>query len=195
MKSPLRFLTFAAGLFFLASAALGQSGFIAKPGTFDPDKTGIVTATWSNNIGLPDAGGSNFGLLLQKNGLTSVNAAAGAFIQGVEGITLTILGFDYKNGSHCGAGAPRFNVQATDGFHFMGGCSNATPTGAPAVGWTRVTIDPYNPTQAFPPLTPGATILGITLIFDEGTDQGTGSTLLDNINVNGVYIGKPGNAK
>lgn len=193
MKKSVTVAAFA--MLFMAGSAFAQNGYIAKPGTYDPDNTGIVTAAWSNSIGLPDKGGSNFGLLLQKNGLTSANAASGAFIQGVEGITLTVLGFDYKDGSHCGGGAPRFNVLATDGFHFIGGCGNATPVGAPAVGWTRVTLDPYNPAQAFPVLTPGATILSITLILDEGTDQGTGSALLDNINVNGTYIGKPGVAK
>jgi hypothetical protein len=182
----------------LSASAFAQSGFQAKPGTFDPDKTGIVSAQWINNIGLPDSGGSNFGLAMSKNGPTTTNAAAGAAITGVDGITLTELGFDYKIGGHCGAGAARFDVQATDGFHFMGGCSNSTQSAA-APGWARARINPYNPAQAFPPLTPGATILTITLIFDEGTDTtgvtGAGSVILDNIDVNGTLIGKPGNAK
>jgi len=181
-----------------ATSAFAQSGYQAKPGTFDPDKTGIVTAAWINNIGLPDSGGSNFGLAMSKNGTTATNAAAGAAITGVEGITLTELGFDYKIGGHCGAGAARFNVQATDGFHFMGGCANSTQTAA-APGWARVRINPYNPAQAFPPLSPTATILTITLIFDEGTDTtgvtGAGSVILDNIDVNGTLIMKPGNSK
>jgi hypothetical protein len=180
-----------------SAAASADPGFQAKPGTFDPDKTGIVTAQWINNIGLPDSGGSNFGLAMSKNGTTATNAAAGAAITGVQGITLTELGFDYKAGGHCGAGAPRFNVQATDGFHFMGGCSNSTQSAA-APGWIRARINPYNPGQSFPVLSPTATILTITVIFDEGTDTavtGAGSVILDNIDVNGTLIGKPGSAK
>src|SRR6476619_5378789 len=90
-----------------ASAAFADAPFQAKPGVYDPDKTGIVTAQWINNIGLPDGGGSNFGMLLTKNGPTPTNAASGAVITGVNGIALTELGFDYKDGGHCGAGAPR----------------------------------------------------------------------------------------
>lgn len=179
-----------------AAAAFAGSGFIATPFSFDPDHTGDISAAWSPSIGEPDANG--FGLLLQKNGPTTDNSAAGASIKGVSGITLTELGFDYKNGGHCGAGAPRFNVQASDGFHFLGGCSNGTPMPAPAAGWTRVRIDPSNPAQAFPPIASGATIVSISLIFDEGTDTGpdfTGAVILDNIDVNGTLIGKPGNAK
>lgn len=182
-----------------SAAAFADSGFQAKPGTFDPDKTGIVTAAWINNIGLADSGGSNFGLSLAKNGPTATNAAAGAAITGVNGIMLTELGFDYKIGGHCGAGAPRFNVQATDGFHFMGGCSNSTSSPTPgAPGWTRTRIDPYNPAQSFPVLAPNATILTITVLFDEGndtTDSGAGSIIIDNIDVNGTLIAKPGASK
>lgn len=184
---------------FAATAVFAGGGFQAKPFSFDPDKTGDIAAAWTPHIGLPDSGGADHGLLLQKNGPTTDNAAAGASITGVSGITLTEIGFDYKNGGHCGAGAPRFNVQASDGFHFLGGCSNSTQMpGVPAAGWTRVRIDPQNPGQAFPPIAPGATIISISIIFDEGTDTGpdfTGSIITDNIDINGTLIGKPGNTK
>ena len=179
---------------FTTASVFAQAGYQAKPGTFDPDKTGIVTAAWINKLGLPDSGGSSFGLLLAKDGPSTTNAAAGAAITGVAGITLTELGFDYKNGGHCGAGSPRFNVVATDGFHFVGGCSNGTPSAA-AAGWTRVRFDPNNPGQAFPVITPGATVLSITLLADEGTDVGPGNTIVDNIDVNGTLIEKPGTSK
>jgi hypothetical protein len=39
------------------------------------------------------------------------------------------------------------------------------------------------------------TIEDAKVIFDEGTDDGTGSVYLDNIDVNGSLIGKPGKAK
>jgi hypothetical protein len=177
------------------TSVFAQAGYQAKPGTFDPDKTNIVTAAWTNGIGLPDSGGSNFGLLLAKSGPTATNAAAGAAITGVNGIMFSELGFDYKDGGHCGAGAPRFNVQASDGFHFVGciyGTSIPSPAGA---GWTRVR---FNGAQATPPIAPGAIISTITVIFDEGTDTplaGAGSVILDNIDINGVLIQKPGTSK
>jgi hypothetical protein len=161
---------------------------------FDPDHTGCPRAQWLQGAGLSDANdNTNFGLQLEKNCAININASAGAVLSQVSGITLNSngLGFDIKDGSPCGAGAPRFNVSASDGFHFMGGCANATKSpGVPVAGWTRVAIDPYNPAQAFPVLAAGATINTITLIVDE-----PGKYTLDNIQVNGVFIGKPGAAK
>jgi len=52
----------------------------------------------------------NEGLLLAKTGPTNNNASAGATINGVRGDVLTEVGFDIRNGTHCGAGAPRFNI-------------------------------------------------------------------------------------
>ena len=90
------------------------------------------------------------------------------------------LGFDYRNGSHCSGGAPRFNVSYTtptggDGFSFVGGCGNdSTPTPAPQdlTEWSRVRFQ--TPTEAFPPIPPGSRIQRIQLILDEGTDTPTG---------------------
>ncbi len=53
--------------------------------------------------------------------------------------------------------------------------------------WFRVTFDLTNPAQAFPPVAPGATLVSVTLIQDE-----QGKSVLDNINVNGKRIKKPG---
>jgi hypothetical protein len=176
--------------------------FVGAAGDCGPTAgTDTVDARWVAKEGLPDAGKSDHALLLQKLGDTSNCAGAGATIDGVSGITLTEIGFDYQLDGHCGAGAPRFNVLASDGFHFVGGCAHGTPVGAPIVdaqgdSWQRVRIDPT--TQAFPPITPGATIISIDIIFDEGTDTGpdnTGTVLLDNIDINGTLIGKPGSAK
>lgn len=192
----------------LAGAALAGPPFKAKPFEFvgsaaqcDPAPAGTdtVTAAWVTHEGLPDAGKSDHALFLQKLGPTANCASAGAVIDGVAGITLTSLGYDIRNDGHCGAGAPRFNVMATDGFHFIGGCSNDTTPqpGVPAAGWTRVRFDPSNPAEAFPVITPGATIISIAILFDEGEDTPlpfAGSAHIDNIEINGVLIGKPGNA-
>ena len=51
--------------------------------------------------------------------------------------------------------------------------------------------------QAF--IGPGVTVDRISIVFDEGQDTGTpdnfGAAFLDNIDVNGTLIGKPGAAK
>lgn len=187
--------------------------FVGKAGdcgTAYPAGSEIVSAGWIKGMGLPDNGGANSnpftpadnpnknddrnGLLLSKNGPTPDCSAAGADITGAEGAVLTELGFDIRNGTHCGAGAPRFNLEATDGFHFVGGCSNGTQTPAPQdpANWTRVRIDPSNPGQTFPPVAPGAKVKSISIIFDEGTDGGTGAGLavIDNIDINGVLSTK-----
>lgn len=184
--------------------------FVGKAGDCGPGYaagSNIVTSAWLDGMGLPDNGGVNVnianpadnpnkeddhsGLLLSKNGPTPDCSAAGADVHGVKGITLTEIGFDIRNGTHCGAGAPRFNVQATDGFHFLGGCANATAATAPQdPEWTRIRIDPTNPSQAFPPIASGATVQSISIIFDEGTDAGPGAGLavIDNIDINGILI-------
>jgi|ERR1051326_2292805 hypothetical protein len=176
------------GIFISVAALLiAANTFKVIPGTYDPDHTGIISSAWVAGIGLPDAGGSNHGLYLAKDGPATTNAAAFAVIDGVAGIKLTELGYDVKDGSHCSGGAPRFNVTASDGFHFVGACTNGTPTGFPAPGWTRFR---FSNAQAFPPIDPNATINSITVLFDE-----EGSAVIDNIDVNGTLMGKPGNAK
>jgi hypothetical protein len=171
-----------------------------------PAGTNIVASALVKKFGLPDTNGKpGDALMLSKNGPTADCSSAGASIDGVgpkkkgvqPGITLTELGYDVRNGGHCGAGAPRFNVVATDGNHFMGACGNATVTpDTPQPGWMRVRIDPTNPAQAFPPLAAGATIISIDVVFDEGVDTGpdlSGFVMLDNIDVNGTLLGKKAN--
>jgi hypothetical protein len=177
-------------LAFAATSLGADTKMKATPFSFDPNNTGDIVAAWQPQVGLADAGGSAHGLVLQKNGPTTDLAAAGATVTGAAGQAANKpFGFDYKNGTYCGGGAPRFNVQASDGFHFLGGCGNATQTPIPGTGWTRVRIDPQNAAQAFPPIDPAATIVSVSVIMDE-----QGQALLDNILVNGnALIGKPGN--
>lgn len=141
---------------------------------------GNVVSQWDYTQGNPSPS-----LYLQKSAPTTDCSSAGATINGVAGITLTELNFDYKTGTYCGAGAPRFNVDASDGSHFLGGCANATQTDL-GNGWTHVVIDPSNASQAFPVLTPGATINSIEIVFDE-----QGSTYIDNVSVNDQVISGP----
>ena len=159
-----------------------------------PAGSQIVGATWADRLGVPAPNDKDRqALVLSKNGPTADCSAAGATISNVKGIKLTELGFDARDHLHCGAGAPRFNIVASDGFHFGGGCSNATKTAnTPTPGWSRYRINPANPAQMFPVIAPGATIVSISIIFDEGTDvapDNTGLAILDNIDVNGKLVG------
>ena len=181
----------------------------------------IVTAAWLGGMGLPDNGGLNTtildlavnqnkddphrGLLLSKNGPTPDCSSAGAVIVGfAQPTTLTELGFDYRNGTHCGAGAPRFNITSTLGFTYFAGCAAGTKTVAPQdpLEWTRVRI--VTAAQVFPAspdappfvFGPGGTeISRLSIVYDEGTDtpgvedpRGVGLSVIDNIDVNGNLI-------
>jgi hypothetical protein len=190
----------------LVVAAFAISGVVFADGgnfnasrtfEFDPDHTGCVSASWNKGTGETDSNcKTNFGLSLAKNCATSTNASAGAVLNGVKGTTVQCgptFGYDIKDGSGCEAGSPRFNVSYTtplgaSGFSFLGGCANATkvPLGN---GWTRVTIDPCSPVQAFPPIPPGSTLQSVVLIVDD-----MGTYTLDNILLNGAYADKPGSA-
>jgi hypothetical protein len=166
----------------------------------------IVTSAWLPGMGLPDDGKTlnpdtrdpHLGLLLSKNGPTANCSSAGATITGVEGMPVTELGFDYRFGSHCGAGSPRFNLTTTDNvLHFVGGCANGTKTPSPQdpTEWARIRFT--LPTQFVPPVAPGAKIKSLSILVDEGTDStsiedvfGIGLSVVDNIDVNGALITK-----
>lgn len=216
------------------------------PFQFDPGKTDLVRARWLRGTGCPtnattfdgstsksfsdpacndQAGGGdpkdrkNAGLLLVKTGPTTNDAAAGAEVKGVKGITLAELGYDIRKpatlaadpndprGSHCGAGAPRFNVATTAGFFFVG-CNSppaTTATGGPAGAWQRLRWGkpPLVCVLGFRSPGPGVaecitgTVQSIAIVFDEGDDTGPdnfGLAVLDNIDVNGQLVGRgPGN--
>ena len=190
---------------FAAAASLVCASFGAaaeplrvKPWIFDPDNLGIVDSAWNSKIGLRDAGKSNHGLYLQKAGNTTAFAAAGAEVTFAG--TLTELGFDFDLDGHCGAGAPRFNVYTTTGTYYFFGCASGIHTPVPgAPGWERVRFlaadgfpsDGISFISSFEDIE----VTGIDIVFDEGTDVGPGFAVLDNIDINGTLIGKPGNAK
>ena len=188
-----------------ALAALAQTARLrVKAAEFDPDRLCDAAAKWVKNIGLTGPGDSfAYAFRMRKLCSTETNAASFGVITGVKGETLIgpdALGYDYKNVNggflaHCGAGAPRFNVQMSDGsFHFIG-CSAGTQTESPrGTGWTQVRINPQDPNQAFPPVPTNATITSIALVFDEGPDvgfSGSPEIVLDNIVVNGKTATRP----
>ena len=155
-----------------------------------------------------------------KTGPTNNFASAGAELHKVKGIVLTELGYDIRKqgtvppfhtsplGSHCGAGAPRFNIVTTTGFFFLG-CSSPPPDAEMlGNGWIRLTWGGTAPLMAFcvtsmPTLTCPAsftlvpvtgTVKRIQIVFDEAQDafggpDEFGAAILDNINVNGARVG------
>jgi opacity protein-like surface antigen len=191
-----------------------------------PAGSRIVTSAWLGGMGLPDKGGDtalngvpatrndpHLGLLLNKNGPTPDCSSAGATINGVKGMTIAdattfIVGYDYRQGGHCGAGAPRFNLvvrtPSGDKFTYFIGCAASVQTPAPQdpAQWTRsrsALIAPFTvpagpaPQPAVIPA--GSRIQSLDIVFDEGTDTpglsdpaGVGLAVLDNIFVNGQYI-------
>ena len=150
------------------------------------------------------------GLLLAKTGPTANFAAGIARIVGVKGLVLTELGWDIRKagadstsplGSHCGAGAPRWNIETTEGFFFLGCNSPPAPEQTPGTtGWIRMIWGGSSPLVAFNadtgllvPVT-GA-LKSLTIVFDEGQDPSGGpdqfgAAILDNININGIRVGK-----
>ena len=146
----------------------------------------------------------NQGLLLVKTGPTNNFAAAVAELINVKGIMLTELGYDIRKlglstdplGSHCGAGAPRFNVVTSDGMvHFLG-CNSPPPIPQTpsTTGWIRLRWGAAELAAAFPPILPTDVVQRIVIVFDEGQDppggpDQFGAAILDNIDVNGVLVG------
>lgn len=200
---------------------------------YDPGDTDSVQSKWEQGIGCPNGtatkSSSNYtdptcatmfdpmdeendGLLLEKGGPTGQNSAATAQLQNVQGITLTELGYDIRlldypsagQGSHCGAGAPRFDVYTTAGLFFVG-CDSPPATsvtldsGTGSGGaWTRLRWSPVMGFgsacgPSFGPCAVTGTVQHIYIVFDEGTDTGPdffGTAVLDNIDVNGQLVGK-----
>jgi hypothetical protein len=188
-----------------STATAAKPKFRAKPFVFDPDATGIVSSKWVTHQGLGDAGKSDHALVLKKLGTTATNASAGATIRKVKNLTLTELGFDYEVGGHCGAGAPRYNVTLADGTLFFFGCSSGdvvgTLTDSQGDVWNRVRFTDADavysgtgPTTVWPGFGT-AVVSAISVVFDEGTDVGVGFVRLDNLDVNGKLMRKPGNSK
>jgi hypothetical protein len=190
-------MAFPAAMFLSTGAASAANNITITPWTFvggvgdcgsntTAGNASAVHSFWDYNTGNPAPS-----LFLQKNTLTSDCSAAGASFNNVNGITLTELNFQYENsnGGHCGAGAPRYNVVTTDNVTHFFGCADGTTSATNDPNWTEVTWDLNNPAQSFPPITTGEVVQSIDLVFDEGTDQGSGFVNLDNFSINGQTIG------
>jgi hypothetical protein len=154
---------------------------------------------------------TNQGLLLAKTGPTANYAAAGADITGVKGTMLTELGYDIRKpdvsagarGSHCGAGAPRFNITTQDGKTYFIGCNSPPAIQLLGDGWLRLrwgaggVLTAYGQNTGLPTNISGLKVRSLEIVFDEGQDTGPdnfGLAVLDNIDVNGTLVGRGDNA-
>jgi len=176
--------------------------------------------------------------LLTKTGPTSNYAAALAAIIGVKGIPLSELGYDIRKpgfrvdpitftsvpvdqndprGSHCGAGAPRFNIVIGEYVYFVG-CNSPSPDmDTPGNGWQRLRWGTTTDLSASPQCSGGFLRTGqrqpmhsfnashgllqykgadgdsIEIVFDEGDDTGPDNfcfAILDNIDMNTTLVGR-----
>ena len=154
----------------------------------------------------------NEGLLLAKTGPSRNFAAAAAERINVKGIVLTELGYDIRKedtlaapstsplGSHCGAGAPRFNVITSAGFFVIGCHSPPAEQQVAGEGWIRMRwgtgptgLVGFRNAVSLEPIT--GTVQRIVIVFDEGQDASGGpdkfgAAILDNISVNGKMVGR-----
>jgi hypothetical protein len=146
-----------------ASAAL-------VPGVFDPGNTGCVKATWIAKTKT---------LHLEKNCPTATNASAGGDVTGVSGQTFQSASFTLASASQCQGGSPRFNIDTTTGFFFLG-CNNVNPTTNPdgTVTYTFTAATLAAAGQQVP--TPTGTIESVSVLIDV---QGTAD--LTNVTFNG----------
>jgi hypothetical protein len=148
----------------------------------------------------------NEGLLMVKTGPTNNDAAAVADLKKVRGTEVRELGYDIRKkdgsssplGSHCGAGAPRFDVYTSDGFWAVG-CHSPMANQPEGIGdgFTRLRWGTLGVVMGFKdnvllsPIT--GTVKRISIIFDEGYDTGPdffGAAILDNVDYNGTLVGR-----
>lgn len=200
----IRPLTIALFLLLVSAMAVAQSeNYYLRTILFDPGHTGTVTSQWVKFLGNQDPGETdteNWGLVLSKNTATATNSAAFAQVQLTASAgnlnikPLTEVGYDIRNGGHCGAGSPRFNILTADKVTHFIGCSSGTLTAGAPAGWQRLRFDPSNGSQAFPPVLPTDLVVKIYIVADEGTDTGpdfSGVSILDDIDLNTDLIGEP----
>ena len=148
-----------------ASAAL-------VPGVYDPGNTGCVKATFIKKTKT---------LHLEKNCPTTTNASAGAEVTGVSGQTFQSASFTLASATQCQGGSPRFNVETTTGFFFLG-CNNVTPTTNPdgTVTYTFTAATLAAAGQQVP--TPTGAIESVSVLIDvQGTADLTKVTFNDKL--------------
>lgn len=161
------------GLAFFAAAAVAMAAtvFTVIPGLFDPGKTFLASAQWVKRIGCD--------IRKPDDPRTDVKG----------------------RGSHCGAGAPRFDITLTDGTSYFIGCNSPSADSVVSgQAWQRLryggtastTLMAYSATTYALTDIKGRTVDDIQIVYDEGSDTGPdnfGMAILDNIDINGSLVG------
>lgn len=185
----------------LATSAFANTRLRAHPELFDPGASGAPSASWEPGTGLPGSGNpADHGLILgmSANVTFPPGASADATVNKVGGLVLASLSFDHLLGTQCGGGAPRWNLEFTDGSVYGIPCNEGTHTPIAFTTWESITFSCADPSAAAPLSGPGGCAFGKTLTFAQvGFDFCTtcpGSTTLDNLELNGCVMGKPGNS-
>ena len=144
-------------------------------------------SAWKAQEGLADRNGNgNQALYFQKNVPTPTVAAGVAVFKGYAGLPaeqLTGLEFWIRTDTHCGAGAPRFNItiRPTSGgptqTYFVGCAGMAPGSTATAPNGTvyqqRTIAAPFTAGCCFAfPTAAGFEVVSLAIIYDEGNDFG-----------------------
>jgi hypothetical protein len=167
-----------------------REGAQVRPFTFDPTEQEAVNATWRENAGAmrTSTDPANQGLVLTKRRSGPATAIAGAIITGAAGSQLSRLSFDLRTDSECSAKAPQFLVTTADNVVHTAACANGTARALTATGWKRITFNPADSSQLTPAVKPGVAVKTIALVMDK--IAGNGFAVLDNVNLNGTFVGK-----
>jgi len=169
----------------------GHDDSAVRPFHLDPGVTGTTDAMWMDGYGVPVASPkdpTSQGLVLTRNPSAAKSAIAGAVLKGAAGSQLSRLSFDLRSDSECTAKAPQFVIVTTDEVVHKASCGSGTVQSLTVPGWQRVSFDPANSAQLSPAVTPGMAVKTIALVMDQPV--GSGMAVVDNINVNGRYIGR-----
>jgi hypothetical protein len=183
--------TVAVALIITSGSGGGTTGGMFAQPYMSDTQSGTLAAAWVDNLGaspLSTTDPRNRGLVLAKSASPSTNAWAGAVIQNVTGMSLTELSFDFRASIPCSADSPHFLVVTMDGhMQTYGGCniSSAAPTSSAPTGWTHLQFDLSPATRAN-----SSPVQSISLVLDKGTASTGSIAVIDNIQVNGVPVGK-----
>jgi hypothetical protein len=169
----------------------GRDDSMTTPFHLDPGATGTTDARWIDGYGVPvpsQKDPSSQGLVLTRNPSGGKVAIAGALLKGAAGTQLSRLSFDLRGDSECSAKAPQFVVVTTDEVIHRASCASGTVQPLTVAGWQRVSFDPANSRQLTPAVAPGAVVKTVAVVMDQ--PMANGMAVLDNINVNGRYVGR-----
>jgi hypothetical protein len=150
----------------------------AQADAYDPGDSGqVLEASWINGAGI--TGDQGLVLSMASTVPYPPGASADNTILGVDGISLTALGFDHKIGTACTGGSPRWSIETTEGGSFAFGCSSGTHTDL-GNGWERITFSDADVQSlsgdAWPGFDGDAMLSFLQVLQDEA-----GSTTLDNL--------------